>query len=83
MLQLSRKPRYAMWYIVQQSAPWPDKAHLQIDLPRSVHMLTKEIGHMDQEFDKCQEVWSKGETNGFLTEELLVLYIYSRLVGMP
>lgn len=46
-------------------------------------MLTKEIGHMDQEFDKCQEVWSKGETNGFLTEELLVLYIYSRLVGMP
>jgi hypothetical protein len=42
-----------------------------MDLPRSVEMITKEIGHMDQEFDKCQEVWSKGEANGFFTEELL------------
>ncbi|CAL1173274.1 unnamed protein product [Cladocopium goreaui] len=36
---------------------------------KSVEMITKEIGHMDQEFDKCQEVWSKGEANGFFTEE--------------
>jgi len=49
----------------------PYLAHLQMDLPRSVEMITKEIGHMDQEFDKCQEVWSKGEANGFFTEELL------------
>lgn len=42
-------------------------------LPRSVDQLRKEVVNLDQQFDSCQEVWVKGEANGFLNEELLVL----------
>ena len=62
-----------MWY---SSTASPIASFLEVisilDLPRSVDMIKKEIANMDQEFDKCQEVWSKGETNGFFKEELLV-----------
>ena len=38
---------------------------------RSIEHLKKEITNLDAQYDKCQDVWSKGEVEGFYTEELL------------
>jgi hypothetical protein len=39
--------------------------------PRSIDQLKREIGNLDAQFDGCQDVWSKGEADGFFTEEFL------------
>ena len=41
--------------------------------PRSVDQLKKEISNLDAQFDGCQDVWSKGEAEGFFNEEFLVI----------
>lgn len=38
---------------------------------RSIADLQKEVTNIDAQYDGCQEVWSKGEANGFFTEKLL------------
>ena len=43
--------------------------------PRSIDKLKKEIQNIDAEYDGCQDVWSKGEANGFFTETLLGLFL--------
>jgi len=35
---------------------------------KSVEQLKKEIANLDSQFDSCQDVWAKGEAEGFFTE---------------
>ena len=41
-------------------------------LLRSIQKLKVEIGNLDTEFDGCQEIYTRGEAEGFLTEKFLV-----------
>ena len=47
-------------------------SHIAAFALRSIETLKKEISNLDAEFDSCQDVYSKGETDGFLTEKFLV-----------
>ena len=49
----------------------PARSHTS-PLPRSVQQLKTQITNLDQEFDKCQEVWTRGEAEGFFTEKFLI-----------
>ena len=39
---------------------------------RCIKNLETALVSVDQEFDQCNEVWAKGETEGFYTEKFLV-----------
>ena len=41
-------------------------------LLRSIQKLKAEISNLDTEFDGCQEIYTRGEAEGFLTEKFLV-----------
>jgi len=40
--------------------------------PRCVADLKKEVQTLDAHFDSCQDVWAKGECDGFFTDVSLV-----------
>eukprot|EP00435_Cladocopium_sp_Y103_P074981 s151_g52.t2 len=46
---------------------WFSEDEMKTDL-KSIEKLKKEIGNLDTQFDGCQDVWSKGEAEGFFTE---------------
>ena len=43
--------------------------------PRCVISLQQQIAKVDEAYDRCNQVWAKGEVEGFLTETFLQLKI--------